>query len=133
MTKRLSLLFKVVFYLYLVIVAVLCFGNFHSLPSVSKTILGIPTDKVAHFIMFFPFPILAFLAYDKFTKDRKSVILFAIVTLLAGCFLAVGTELGQKLLTDYRHGDPTDALADFIALLSGSVIATWLDLKKLRK
>ena len=133
MTKTLKTIFKVLFYLYLVAVAVLCFGSFNSLPQVSKTILGIPTDKVAHFCMFFPFPILAFLAYDKYTGDRKKVLLFALVTLIVGCLLAAGTELGQAYLTKYRSGDPKDFLADFLALLSGSVIATWIDLRQLSK
>jgi VanZ family protein len=133
MTKTLKTIFRVLFYLYLVAVAVLCFGSFNSLPEVSKTILGIPTDKVVHFCMFFPFPILAFLAYDKYTGDRKKVLLFAIVTFVVGCILAAGTELGQAYLTEYRSGDPKDFLADFLALLSGSVIATWLDLRQLSK
>ena len=133
MTKTLKTIFKVLFYLYLVAVAVLCFGSFNSLPEVSKTILGIPTDKVVHFCMFFPFPILAFLAYDKYTGDRKKVLLFAIVTFIVGCLIAAGTELGQAYLTEYRSGDPKDFLADFLALLSGSVIATWIDLRQLSK
>ena len=131
MKKGLSIAFKVAFYLYLATVAVLCFGNFQSLPSVSNTFLGIPTDKVVHFAMFFPFPILAFLAYDKFTDTRKSVIIFALVTFAVGCLLAAGTEVGQAYLTKYRSGDPTDFIADFLALFSSTLIATWLDLKKL--
>lgn len=132
MTKALKITFRVAFYLYLIAIAVLCFGKFSSLPSVSNTILGIPTDKVVHFLMFFPFPILAFLAYDRFTGTVKSVIIFAVVTLLAGCLIAAGTEIGQAYLTEYRSGDPTDFLADFLALLTGSAIATWIDLRQLK-
>ena len=91
MKKSFKIAFRVLFYLYLIAVAVLCFGSFNSLPEVSKTILGIPTDKVVHFCMFFPFPILAVLAYDKFTGNRKKVIIFALVTFLVGCVLAAGT------------------------------------------
>ncbi|MBR6305574.1 MAG: VanZ family protein [Bacteroidales bacterium] len=133
MTKRLNAVFKVLFYLYLVAIAVLCFGSFNSLPNVSRTILGIPTDKVVHFCMFLPFPILAFLAYDKYTGDRRKVLLFALVTFLVGCLLAAGTELGQAYLTDHRSGDAWDFLADFLAILTGSVIAIWIDLRQLRK
>lgn len=133
MKKSFKTAFRVLFYLYLIAVAVLCFGSFNSLPEVSKTILGIPTDKVVHFCMFFPFPILAFLAYDKFTGNRKKVIIFAIVTFLVGCVLAAGTELGQAYLTENRSGEPLDFLADFLALLSGSVIATLIDLRQLNR
>ena len=132
MTRGLKITFRVLFYLYLISLAVLCFGKFSNLPSVSNTILGIPTDKVVHFVMFFPFPILAFLAYDKFTGTVKSVLIFALVTFLAGCLIAAGTEIGQAYLTEYRSGDPTDFLADFLALLFGSGIATWIDLKTLK-
>ncbi|MBO4466649.1 MAG: VanZ family protein [Bacteroidales bacterium] len=132
MTKALKITFRVAFYLYLIAIAVLCFGKFSDLPSVSNTILGIPTDKVVHFVMFFPFPILAFLAYDKFTGTVKSVLIFALVTFLAGCLIAAGTEIGQAYLTEYRSGDPTDFLADFLALLTGSIIATWIDLRQLK-
>ena len=132
MTKKLRTFFQVAFYLYLVAVAVLCFGNFSNLPSVSNTFLGIPTDKVVHFCMFFPFPILAFLAYDKLTGTRRSVIIFALVTFLIGCLIAAGTELGQALLTKHRSGDPADFLADFLALFTGSALATWFDLRKLK-
>ena len=131
MTKTLKTVFRVAFYVYLIAVAVLCFGSFNSLPEVSKTILGIPTDKVVHFCMFLPFPILAFLAYDKFTGDRRKVLLFALVTFLIGCILAAGTELGQAFLTKHRNGDALDFLADFLAILTGSAIATWIDLRKL--
>ena len=74
----------------------------------------------------------AFLAYDKYTGDRRSVIVFGLITFLIGCLLAAGTELGQAFLTDYRTGDSMDFLADFIALFSGSLIATSIDLLKLR-
>lgn len=132
MKKGWKITFRVAFYLYLIGIAVLCFGKFSNLPSVSNTILGIPTDKVVHFVMFFPFPILAFLAYDKYTGTVKSSIIFAIVTFLAGCLIAAGTEIGQAYLTEYRSGDPTDFLADILALLTGSCIATWIDIKTLK-
>lgn len=133
MTKTLKTVFRVAFYVYLAALAVLCFGSFSSLPEVSKTILGIPTDKVVHFCMFLPFPILAFLAYDKYTGNPGKVLVFGLVTLLVGCLLAAGTELGQAYLTDYRSGDPLDFLADFAGLLTGSVIAILIDLRQLGK
>ena len=131
MSKGLSIAFKAAFYLYLAAIAVLCFGNFHGLPSVSSSLLGIPTDKVVHFCMFFPFPILAFLAYDKLTDTKKSVMIFALVTFAAGCLIAAGTELGQAYLTEYRSGDPADFLADFLAILLSTLIAAWMDLRKI--
>lgn len=133
MTKRQKIAFRAIFFFYVAAVLFLCFGKFDSAPSIPWTLFGLPSDKLVHFCMFFPFPILAFLAYDKFTGTRKSVVIFALITLAVGCTVAAATEIGQALLTDYRSGDPTDFLADFLALLSSSLIATWLDIRKLSR
>ena len=124
---------RVLFFLYLAAVLVLCFGQFDSAPSVPMTILGIPSDKVVHFFMFFPFPILAFLAFDKYTETPKSTFLFTGVTYAVGLLLAVGTEWGQAHLTTWRSGDPWDLLSDVLALVLSSLIVTFWDIRKQRK
>ena len=131
MTKKLA--FRLIFFFYLAAVLVLCFGNFKDAPSVTNSILGIPTDKIAHFCMFFPFPILAFLAFDKYTETVKSSLLFTLATLFVGILLAIGTEWGQAHLTDYRSGDPWDCTADLIALVISSVIIFVWDISKQKK
>ena len=133
MTRRQQkILFQILFFLYVAAVLLLCFGKFESTPDVPFTILGIPTDKVVHFCMFFPFPILAFLAFDPFTNSIPSSLAFAAITLVVGFLLAMGTEWGQATLTDYRSGDRMDLMADFLALaLSTAIVIVW-DLLKLR-
>ena len=42
------------FLIYLAAVAYCCFGSFDGIQQVSPSLLGIPTDKIIHFIMFFP-------------------------------------------------------------------------------
>ena len=100
---------RILFFLYIVTVLVLCFGRFKDVPSVPWTLLGIPSDKIVHFCMFFPFPILAFLAFDKYTQTPRSTFLFSGITFLVGVALAFGTEWGQAHLTTwrtfYRWGD----------------------------
>lgn len=123
---------RVAFYLYLAVLAVLCFGSFPGLPAVSEDLFGLPTDKVVHFVMFFPFPILTFLAYDNFMGNRKEVLVFALITFLLGCFIAAGTEVGQSLFTTTRVGDVMDFLADVVALVSGSAIALLMELRRFR-
>ena len=132
MSKRLNTVFRILFVLYLAGVLVMCFGKFESTPSVPLSILGIPTDKLVHFAMFFPFPILAFFAFDKYTETVKSTLLFVCVTFVVGVLLALGTELGQAHLTDYRSGDPLDLLADCLALFLSSVLVAWVDIRKQR-
>lgn len=130
MKRKPKTLFKVLFFLYLAAVLVLCFGHFDNTPSVPFTILGIPTDKVVHFCMFFPFPILAFLAFDRFTSTVPASLAFGACTLVVGILLAMGTEWGQATLTNYRSGDRMDLLADSIALFLSTVLVTVWDIVK---
>ena len=131
MTKKLA--FRIIFFFYLAAVLVLCFGNFQNAPSVTKSILGIPTDKLVHFVMFFPFPILAFLAFDSFTENWRTSLLFVTASFIAGILLALLTEWGQAHLTTWRHGDPKDLLADIVALFISSILVFIIDVRKQKK
>ena len=133
MTRRQKIAFRVLFGLYLLGVLFLCFGHFSSTPDLPTEFLGIPLDKVVHFFLFFPFPILAFLAFDQYTETVGATLRFTGITLLAGILLAVGTEWGQAHLTDYRAGEPLDFLADCIALLLSSILVAFWDIRKQRK
>lgn len=132
MNKRLKILFQIAFGVYVVAVLMLCFGHFDNTPSLPTTFLGIPTDKVAHFCMFFPYPILAFLAFDKYTETPKSTLLFSSLTFVLGALLALGTEWGQAHLTNYRSGEPLDLAADLLALFIGTLIIIYWDIRKQR-
>lgn len=125
--------FKILFFVYVAVVLFLCFWHFDSNQSVPTTLLGIPTDKLVHFAMFFPFPILSFLAFDKYTENVRNTLLFSGVTLAVGILLALGTEWGQTHLTDYRNGDPKDLLADTLALLLSSLLVVFWDIRKQKK
>lgn len=131
--KGRRLIARILFFLYIAAVLVLCFGQFKDAPSVPWTLLGIPSDKLVHFCMFFPFPILAFLAFDKYTETPRSTFLFSGITFLVGVALAFGTEWGQAHLTTYRSGDPLDWLADVSALFLSTLIVIIWDLLKQRK
>ena len=133
MTRKLNKLFRILFFVYLAGVLVLCFGNFGSIPSAPHTLLGLPTDKVVHFFMFLPYPFLAFLAFDRFTETLKTSLLFTLGTFVVGFQLALGTELGQAWLTDYRSGDSWDLAADMLAILTGCLIVLFLDVRKQKK
>lgn len=128
--KGRRLVARILFFLYLAAVLVLCFGQFKDVPSVPWTLLGIPSDKLVHFCMFFPFPILAFLAFDKYTHTPRSTFLFSGITFLVGVALAFGTEWGQAHLTTYRSGDPLDLVADVSALFISTLIVIIWDLRK---
>lgn len=133
MIRPQTLTFRLLFFLYLAAVLVLCFAHFEQTPAVEWTLLGIPSDKVVHFCLFFPFPILAFLAFDRFTETKRSTLLFAGATFAIGCLMAFGTEWGQAHLTNYRSGEPTDLLADGIALFLSTLLVVFWDIRKQKK
>ena len=110
-----TILARILFVVYLAAIAFLCFMHADKLPDMQKTLFGIPTDKVAHFLMFLPFPILAFLAYDHVTNKVWSAVLFAVLTFAVGAAIAWGTEYVQGMLP-YRSRDIADLRADLLAL-----------------
>lgn len=132
-SRRHKIAFQVLFFLYIALLLFLCFGQFQNMHSVPRTILGIPSDKVVHFCMFFPFPILAFLAFDQYTDTVRQSLLFSGITFVVGILLALGTEWGQAHLTRYRSGDTRDFLADSLALVLGTLIILFWDIRKQKK
>ena len=115
MTSTKTILARILFLLYLAAIAFLCFMHADKLPEMQKTLFGIPADKVAHFLMFLPFPILAFLAYDHVTNKVWRAIVFALLTFAVGAGIAWGTEYIQGMLP-YRSRDLADFNADLLAL-----------------
>ena len=129
MTRRQLVRARILFGLYLVAVAVLCFGQFAGSQDLPKVLWGIPADKIAHFLMFFPFPLICFGAFDKYTTKPWHSVLFVVTVFCIGCLLAGATEIGQSM-TKYRTGDQFDFLADGLALGISSLIVLILDLRK---
>lgn len=109
----------------------LCFTSSDKLPDIQKTIFGFPTDKVAHFLMFLPFPILMYLAYDHLTDKVWRAFLFAAVSFLLGAIVAAGTEYGQSLLP-YRTMDLADFKADLLALAASGLIVLAIDIAHMK-
>lgn len=111
---------RILMLLYISAVAFLCFHRFSSMPSVPTTLLGIPMDKIAHFCMFLPFPVIAAMCFDKVPAKQWQIIAANIAVLAAGCVFAALTEIIQSRLS-YRTGDKIDFLADALAMTIGSV------------
>ncbi|MBR6863565.1 MAG: VanZ family protein [Bacteroidales bacterium] len=132
MTHRQLIIARILFVAYLVTVAFLCFGKFDSSQDVPKVLWGIPTDKIVHFLMFLPFPVLAYFAFNRFSEKVWSSILWMSAAFIAGCAFAAGTEWVQSYLA-YRTGDPADFKADFLAITAGTVIVLILYFLKHRK
>ena len=125
-------IFQIIMIIYLAAVGFLCFANFHQMPDVPKSFLGIQMDKVVHFLMFFPFPIVAFLAYDRFTNTPLQALAALISICAVGCAFAGLTEVVQDFLP-YRVKDFNDFGADCLAVGIASVLVFIIDVSKMKK
>lgn len=132
MTRPDKGIWKCIFFIYIAAVLFCCFWHFNDFPKPPAIFLGIPVDKAVHFAMFFPFPFLAWLAFDRFTVKHWQSIVFVLISFLAGCLLAAFTEAGQSL-TSYRNGDILDFTADVSSLAVSSLIVLFIDIRKQEK
>lgn len=86
----------------------------------SKYIFGIRADRLAHFIMFFPYPFSAWLATKRELRERLGKYSH-VVLLISGILLAITTEALQSL-NPGRDTDPLDLVANITGLLSATAI-----------
>jgi VanZ family protein len=127
--KQISL---VLFCLYIAAVAFLCFTQGEQLPELPKTWFGLPSDKVAHALMFFPFTILGYLS---FTSEENSTLrkVIMLATLIAiGSGMAYATESIQRML-GYRAYEISDMKADMIGLGTGTIISIMFIIFSIKK
>ncbi len=127
-----ALVFRLLLLLYLGAVAYLCFANFDKLPDFPKTFLGIRLDKIVHFCMFFPFPILGFLAYDGLTRTPWQALAAMVCIFAFGGIFAGITEIVQGSLP-YRVQDISDFGADCLAIGIASVLMFLFDVFKMQR
>ena len=117
--RVLSRILKILLLLaYLGLVAWLCFGDIKPDPDIPRSFFGIPTDKIAHFLMFLPFPVLGTLALDFRSWWRT----LALTTLLANV-LAFSFEFLQSRITATRVTDPADLCANLLGITVGLLLA----------
>ena len=121
---------KFLFVLYIIAVCVLCFADAPDMPEVDKFILGIPMDKIAHFLMFAPFPVLAYYSFERLGGNTDHNVRFALLTFLAGELFAMMTETVQYFLPT-RSMDLSDFLADTIGItLCTAAMAIYCNLRR---
>ena len=125
--KNRALLFKALLVLYVVCVAYLCFAKFDGDDNLPKLIFGIEKDKVEHFFMFLPFPILFFLSFKNVSRKMGKAIAWALNTFVIGALFAASTEIIQHFIP-YRQGDIHDFIADILALGIACVITLVLNI-----
>ncbi len=127
MKCRLYNFFRILLVVYLAGVAYLCFGHFDDLPSIQKTIFGIPMDKVVHFCMFFPAPLIGFFAFRDKPKPAGEALVSLICICSFACIFAGITEIIQGTLP-YRSEDINDFKADCLAIGIATVLTFFINL-----
>lgn len=121
-------LYIIAFILYMTAVLALCLIKTDSMPDVKDSFLGLPTDKIVHFIMFFPFVILGGLSFIKPDHNIKTILLVLGLLTIVGMGIAAGTEKLQAL-TGYRTCDINDYYADMAGIITGSIITLLITLR----
>lgn len=117
-----ALIFRIILLVYILAVAYLCFNNFSNVQhDIPLSIFGIPTDKIVHFCMFFPFPILAWYSIDRIPRGLAESVGKIISFAAYGCCFAGLTEIIQGMMP-YRSEDIHDFYADVIAIGIASLV-----------
>ena len=111
----------ITFLIYIMSILLLCLMDFSDVPEVRQEWFGIPTDKIVHFIMFFPFPILMTMVFGKSGWKLKTFLLFIISTVITGAMAGGVIELLQAG-TGYRSCDISDFIADSLGTATGAVL-----------
>lgn len=120
MFRNLKVISSVLLCFYLAAVGLLCFMKPDELPEVPKLWFGIPADKVAHFIMFLPFPTLSFMTFRPKDAGLAMQLLLLALLLVIGAGLAIGTEHLQAM-TGYRSYDLKDFGCDMSGMVCGAL------------
>lgn len=134
MKGKVHTIYIITFCIYLAAVALLCFLKPSSLPEVDiKTFLGLPIDKVLHFLMFLPYPVLAGLVFISSEQRPAAAVIILLILAVTGIGVAYGTEIIQSH-TGYRSYEIADFHADMIGIAAGTLLAaayiTYTRLKK---
>lgn len=131
MKFRKRYIWLVILFIYICSVAYLCFMKPDEMPTIDPFLWGIPVDKLAHFAMFFPYPFLAYAAFQPHDKRRYIHFIVLLIVVIVGAGLAVGTEQIQGML-EYRSYDIADYMADMIGMGSSAfIIALYVLFRKL--
>lgn len=123
---------RILFVTYVSVVMFLCFYDFPPDESIPCYILGIPTDKIVHALMFLPAVPLAFFSLPgKWFKGFWIELPLVVLTAVAAAIMAGLIEIAQGL-TPYRSCDLYDFYADCvgIALASTATLAAYFFRRK---
>lgn len=121
MIKSFVQLFRYLFAIYIALVLFFCLFTFSNTGiNLSEYIFGIRADRIAHFIMFFPYPVSAWLALKE--NFRKNFPKYPVLMLmLTGAALALTAEVLQKF-NPARESDIYDLAANVAGIVAGTLL-----------
>lgn len=122
----------IVFCIYMAAVFYLCFSNTDQSTQWPELWFGLPVDKVGHFLMFLPFPMLGYKVLEKDDMNGWKCLMLLAGMITAGFAVGAGIEMAQSLLK-YRSAETADLLADGAGLMCGGLIALTYILIRKRK
>ena len=123
MKSRFRIAWIVAFVVYFSAVAWLYFATIEADPQLPRAFLGIPLDKVAHFLMFLPFPVLGTLAFREHSWWRTLC-----WTTVAANFIAFLFESQQHRINPYRYSQASDLNANLLGITVGLLIMVLIGL-----
>lgn len=115
-----KILYISAFCFYIAAILYLCLAKPDDLPQPEIYFFGLPIDKVVHFCMFLPFPMLMHLVFCDTAKGVMRELLILLASIATGIGLALGTEYLQSL-TQYRSADILDFYADMKGMSVGCI------------
>ncbi len=115
------ILYILAFCVYIAAILTLCLMKPDNLPQPEIYFFGLPVDKVVHFLMFMPFPVLVYMMLFEKTRRKWQDLLILTGGLALGLCAALGTEFLQSL-TQYRSADIHDVHADLLGICLGGFI-----------
>ena len=106
---------------YIIVITYLCFMRPDDIPEIRPDLWGIPIDKVMHFIMFFPYPALAYAAFRPACEKIMVHLAVLLIIMVTGAGVALGTEHIQGLI-EYRGYEILDFYADMLGMSCSAIL-----------
>lgn len=117
MRSKPNYILKALFVLYLAGLCFCCFWNFRGSVDLGREWLGLPADKIVHFLLFFPMPVITYMAFPRLSDTPRRYLRFSVIVFMASAVFGAFTEIVQSR-TGYRSCDWMDLLADCCGILT---------------
>ncbi len=113
---RVSLILLIIYIASVLFLSLYSFEN--TQVDLPKYFLGIPIDKIIHFIMYLPLPVLIWSVLVDFYPSLYNKNIALIISLFASIFISTSTEVLQNT-TEFRQFEYLDLIANYLGVIVG--------------